>query len=332
MNCFEFELHLLPYGDDLNRQQSIDQLEACLNQQRQGDPLSSEQLLALINSLADEHADEELSLEELEQLSGGVGLVDAMVSSSILMVVVSQSAGIFGASINATGNSALRDGINAAISADMELVRQNVDDWAKDSTMGGQLAYDPDEAHCVSGTLGQALLDDPNSELSSGTTQVAVSSAISAPQSESLNDSEDPAAIRESLSSLKGTSINRTVSVDPNNHNLIRISYATADGSPIKVSQSSTLVTPAQAWCGFSGSENQIDDIEEQSDNEWNEGDSDGDSDYEGDSDSDSDSDGDSDYEGDSDGDSDSDSNSEQDDDDCGKGRGRGRSNNGQED
>ena len=223
-----FELHLFPCNSDQTLLANLTQLEKTSQRQSGGAPLGPNQLRGLVASLVDEHVDQELSLEELEELSGGVGLVDAMVSSSILMVIVSQSAGLFGASMNAIGNGQLRDGLNAAISADMELVRQDVAGWASDSSMDGQLTYDPDPTVCDAGELGKALLEDADSGLSSGTTEVSLSGAPT---------------------KLQGVTINRTISVDPDNKNLIRISYATADGSAIKVNQSTTLATPAQGWC-----------------------------------------------------------------------------------
>jgi hypothetical protein len=176
----------------------------------------------------DETVDVELSLEELEQLTGGVGLVDAMVSSSVLMLIVSQSAGLFGQSMNALSKGRLRDGLNAAINADMELVRKSVAEWASDTSMGGQLTYAPDPATCDAGTLGKALLADPSSGLSTGTSPVL------------LNGAPTP---------LQGISIERTVAVDPSNPNLIHVSYATNAASSMKVEQNATLATPAQGWC-----------------------------------------------------------------------------------
>ena len=176
----------------------------------------------------DETVDVELSLEELEQLTGGVGLVDAMVSSSVLMLIVSQSAGLFGQSMNALSKGRLRDGLNAAISADMELVRKSVADWASDTSMGGQLTYAPDTANCNAGTLGQALLADPSSGLSAGTSTVSLSGAPTP---------------------LQGISIDRTITVDPSNSNLIHVSYATSAESSMSVEQNTTLGTPAQGWC-----------------------------------------------------------------------------------
>lgn len=205
----KLDLHLLPYGSDRTRASSLSQL------------------LQLTKASCDETIDQELSLEQLEELSGGVGLVDAMVSSGILMVIVSQSAGLFGSSINALSNSQLRDGLNAAISADMELVRHHVADWASAASNDGQLAYAPSREACDAGALGEALLLDKSAEL-------PVVSTID------LNNAP---------TKLQGVTINRSIRVDPDNANLIRISYATADGSAISVSQSTTLATPAQGWC-----------------------------------------------------------------------------------
>ena len=187
-----------------------------------------QRLAQRIANQPDERVDVELSLEELEQVTGGVGLVDAMVSSSILMLIVSQSAGLFGQSMNALSEGRLRDGLNAAISADMELVRESVADWASDTSMGGQLTYTPDAATCDAGTLGQALLADPNSGLSTGTSTVSLSGAPTP---------------------LQGISIERTITVDPSNSNLIHVSYATSAGSSVAVEQNATLGTPAQGWC-----------------------------------------------------------------------------------
>ena len=185
-------------------------------------------LSEILRTDVEEQTDCELSLDELEQLTGGVGLVDAMVSSSILMLIVSQSAGMFGQSMNALSQGRLRDGLNAAISSDLELVRQQVADWSSDTSMGGQLTYDPDPDTCSAGTLGESLLSDPSSGLSNGTTSV------------SLQQAPTP---------LQGMSVQRTISIDPSNKNLIHVSYTTSEGSSLAVQQNATLATPAQGWC-----------------------------------------------------------------------------------
>ena len=94
--------------------------------------------------------------------------------------------------------------------------------------MGGQLTYAPDTATCDAGTLGQALLADPGSGLSAGTSTLSLSGAPTP---------------------LQGISIERTIAVDPSNSNLIHVNYATSEGSSIVVEQNATLATPAQGWC-----------------------------------------------------------------------------------
>lgn len=205
-SSLELELHLLPMLDG---------------------QVDRSRLSALSIPLQDENDSIELSLEQLEELTGGVGLVDAMVSSSILMVIVSQSLGLFGNSMNALSRSKLRDGLNAAISADLEQVRHEVSDWASTTTVDGQMSYAPGDAACTAGTLAEALLAAKSATL-------PVASAID---------------LSSAPTQLRGTTINRSISVDPTNKNLLRISYATADGSPISVSQNTTLSTPAQGWC-----------------------------------------------------------------------------------
>lgn len=226
-SSLDFQLLLLPYQDEQAQKASLSQLQRSLGLDAPHEIIRA-QLERLIANSADEHDDQELSLQDLEGLSGGVGLVDAMVSSSILMVIVSQSAGLFGNSMDALNKSTLRDGINGAISADIELVRHDVASWAQGDGLDGQLRYEPDASACDAGTLGQALLSDSSSGVTAGTTQVSLDSATNR---------------------LQGMTINRTISLDPENSNLIRISYATADGSAINVNQSATLATPAQGWC-----------------------------------------------------------------------------------
>ena len=75
--------------------------------------------------------------------------------------------------------------------------------------------------------MASALLADANSGLESGTEEVSLANAPT---------------------KLQGVTINRTISVDPQNKNLIRISYST-DGGSIDVEQNASMITPAQGWC-----------------------------------------------------------------------------------
>lgn len=208
-------------------QHSVESEASQASKQHLGKTHDSLDLQALLARSSDETESFELSLEELDQLTGGVGLVDAMVSSSILMVIVGQSAALFGNSMNAISNSRMRDGINAAISADLELVRHEVADWASAVQVDGQFSYAPDEVSCSAGHLGETLLDEKADELP----VVSTIDLTSAPRT------------------LKGIKINRSIQADPTNKNLIRISYTTSDESAINVKHNSTLSTPAQGWC-----------------------------------------------------------------------------------
>ena len=223
----DFELILLP-TEDQSSQYLSDKLQANLASKFLDKSLLEEQLEKLLIQHSEELEDRELSLDELEDLGGGLGLVDAMVSSSILMVIATQSLGLVGNSMSAMGKGQMRDGLNAAINADLELVRHNVASWAKSTTSDGQNTYNPNSSACDAGTLAAALLADTNSGLESGT---------------------EPVSLANAPTKLQGVTINRTIGVDPENSNLIKISYSTAGGS-IDVEQNASMVTPAQGWCG----------------------------------------------------------------------------------
>ena len=222
----EFDLLLLPLEGNDNHQLSDKIFDNLPNNLLDKNRIEKK-IQELLCQTEEESEDQELSLEELEDLEGGLGLVDAMVSSSILMVIATQSLGLMGDSMTAMGKSQMRDGLNAAINADLELVRHNVSDWARSTTTDGQLTYDPDKGACDAGTLATALLADANSGLTGGSSQVSLDNAPN---------------------KLQGVTINRTISVDPSNSNLLRISYST-DGGSINVEQNASMITPAQGWC-----------------------------------------------------------------------------------
>jgi Tfp pilus assembly protein PilV len=157
----------------------------------------------------------------------GFGLVEAMVAAFLLMAAVAQAVSLFFASINASERARLRDGLNAAINADLEQVRNEVAGWAITTTADGQLAYLPATANCANATLGTALLAAKSAEL---------------PSSRVLDLSAAPIKLR-------GITVNRTIAVVNGNSNLIQVSYATASGSPINMVESTTLSIPAQGWC-----------------------------------------------------------------------------------
>jgi hypothetical protein len=152
-----------------------------------------------------------------------------MVSSVLLMLVVSQSAGLFSQSIGALGKARLRDGVNAAIAADLEQVRHQVFTWSADATpkADGQLSYSPLKAACDAGTLATQLLADRPAAL---------------PGQHSFTPGSD-------TSPLPGVTISRNISVDPDDTNVLLVRYTTSSGSLVSVQQTTALVPPAQGWC-----------------------------------------------------------------------------------
>lgn len=163
-----------------------------------------------------------------EKAHMGFGMVEALVAGFLLIAAVTQAISLFFASINATDRARLRDGLNSAISADLEQVRHKVASWALNANNdSGQLSYEPGIADCNNASLGVALLADLSTEL---------------PRSSVLDLSKAP-------DRLGAITVNRSVSVVTGNNNLIQVSYSTAADSPIKVESSSTLSIPAQGWC-----------------------------------------------------------------------------------
>lgn len=159
--------------------------------------------------------------------SKGFSQVEALVASAVLMVAVSQSLNLYGSTLQATGKAQLRDGVNAAINADLEQIRHTISTWALTESSDGQLAYSPSNEACESGALASSLLADH---------------AASLPTSSSLNLSNTP-------SRVKAIRIERTIATAADNPNLIVVRYATSGDSPITLRQQSTLSLPAQGWC-----------------------------------------------------------------------------------
>ena len=128
------------------------------------------------------------------------------------MVAVSQSLSLNGSTMRATSEAQLRDGLNAAINADLEQIRHSISSWAQSERSDGQLAYAPGAQACEAGTLGIALLAEQATDLPTST-------------------------------------IERTISTSPENSNLIVVRYRTGNDSPVALKQQTTLAIPAQGWC-----------------------------------------------------------------------------------
>ena len=143
------------------------------------------------------------------------------------MVAVSQSLSLNGSTMRATSKAQLRDGLNAAINADLEQIRHSISSWAQSERSDGQLAYAPGAQACEAGTLGIALLAEQATNL---------------PSSAILSPADAPNKVR-------AIRIERTISTSPENSNLIVVRYSTGNDSPVAVKQQTTLAIPAQGWC-----------------------------------------------------------------------------------
>mgnify|MGYP006271595993 CR=1 FL=1 len=100
--------------EDLRTDPALQQIFTCASAERilalcqqRGvyvNPLLLQQFLTQL--APDEHADEELSLEQLEDVAGGLGLADVMVSGAVLAVVASNAGGLMNQAQAAIGAGA----------------------------------------------------------------------------------------------------------------------------------------------------------------------------------------------------------------------------------
>lgn len=104
--------------------------------QLDGTSLNKEDLLSILNALPEENEAVELSLEDLADLSGGVGLPEALVSSTMLMAVVTGASGVFSSSMSAVGQSQIQDALNAGVNANIEEVRNDLASQFMDDATG----------------------------------------------------------------------------------------------------------------------------------------------------------------------------------------------------
>ena len=166
--------------------------------------------------------------------ANGFSLVEALVSSMILMTVTSQSLSLMTDSMQAYSKARLRDALYAAVHNDLEDVRHELAAWKSSQSDDGQLTYTPDSDSCSSNTLGSDFINDKqsNDELLDG----------------NINLNDIPI-------SKRGVSINRTISTasniasNPGNENIIIVEYASPTGSLIPIKQKAHLLVPAQGWC-----------------------------------------------------------------------------------
>lgn len=166
--------------------------------------------------------------------SAGFSLVEALVSSFLLLLAVSQSLSLFGTTMSALGKARLRDSLNAAIHANLEQVRHDVESWQLTASNDGLTTYTPNTQSCADSSLASLLLAQKRAD------------------NEFL---DGPLDLSQLGVPLQGLQVNRTITIlggissATENGNLLEVRYATPEGSLINVERKAVLVTPAQGWC-----------------------------------------------------------------------------------
>lgn len=155
-NSLTITYQVLDIRDPQHRSQIQDVLAIDVERsfyQPNGAVLPSDALLKALNAFSNEDETADLSLDQLEDLAGGVGLPEAMVSSTILMAMVSGACGCFANSMGAVSNSQIQDALNAGIHANIEQVRNDLAQHNFDENTG---TYNP----TVASDIGQNFLDN----------------------------------------------------------------------------------------------------------------------------------------------------------------------------
>lgn len=166
--------------------------------------------------------------------TSGFSLVEALVSSMILMTVTSQSLSLMTDSMQAYSKARLQDALYAAVHNNLEEVRHELSDWKAAQSNDGQLIYAPPSDSCSDNTLGSDLISEKNAE------------------GKLIDGNIDLSNIPISK---RGISINRTTttlansSSNPGNENIIIVEYTSSPGSLIPIKQKAHLLVTAQGWC-----------------------------------------------------------------------------------
>ena len=176
-----------------------------------GSSITREQLLESLNAFENEYEASDLSLEELEGLTGGVGLPEALVSATILMTMVAGTSGLFTNGMNAVGNSSIQDALNAGIRADIESIRHDLSSHNLDDATGTYMPTAED------GEIGQDFIDSLNLE------DIDVNSGT------------------QTRENFGGQSVIRTIEADGNS---ITVTYSQGGGT----THSTSMVAPAAGW------------------------------------------------------------------------------------
>ena len=121
-----------------------------------GERLSTHDLLNALNAFDNENESSDLSIDQLEQITGGVGLPEALVSSTILMAMVAGASGMFVNSVGAVGDSQSQDLINTSIHSNIESVRHQLTNHNYNEVTG---MYNP---QVESGAIGEDFVQSLN--------------------------------------------------------------------------------------------------------------------------------------------------------------------------
>ena len=171
--------------------------------------------------------------------SAGFSMVETLVSSTLLMLAVTQSLNLFGITMDSLGKSQLRDSLNAFIHADLERVRSSISTWELDNSIDGITTYTPDKGACQTNSLANKLLAEKRS-LSPA--QLEVSKLLD---------------LSNTTISMRSSTITRTIDVfsrdvsQIGDSNLIDIKYSTNASSLIRIERRAVISIPAQGWCQY---------------------------------------------------------------------------------
>lgn len=186
-------------------------------QQSNDSLLATDDLLKALNAFSNENEASDLSLDELESITGGIGLSEALVSSCILMCMVTGAGGMFANSMGTMSDSKIQDALNSGLNANIESVRHELSEYASDGN--GIYSVDPGVNR---NNMGQKFLEDPTTDLGQ----------------DIKGDLTDGITTNETIG---GLSVERTITAKDDG---IVVTY-TYDGVDV---QSTQMVAPASGW------------------------------------------------------------------------------------
>ena len=158
----------------------------------------------------------------------GFSLTESLIAATVLLGVTNMSATFFTKSSQQLQQASLRDSVHAAIEQDLEQIRRSMALWKTNHhTESGQISYAPPEAACSSRTLASTLLND---------SQATIQSSYDI-----------------DLSTIKiptqGLTIKAELAANPNNGNLLQVTYSSNATGPLAINKQAQLLPPAQGWC-----------------------------------------------------------------------------------